>query len=506
MNLLLGKRADPVLIGGVGDEAVVEALITFDGKETVLTRSVTAAGKNKCLINGQLANVAMLAEIADGLVDFHGQHDHQALLKVSTHIKYLDGFAGEDLLVLRGRYEAEYADLKAVEADLDAISTAEKERLSQLDLMRFQIEEIERTAPIPGEDESLEKDLLVLKSAEMLAKAVSGAVDALKGIDDQAGGVDTIETAAHYLRIVAEIDEKLRKRGERLDELSIEAEEIARELASYRADIIFDPIRLEDTASRLDLIKTLKKKYGDTIEAILAYKDKAKAELEKIQNSGVKLGDLTQRRKELEESLHKVGDELTAKRRKSAALLEKTVEAELAGLNLKGCRFKVGFGETLDLTPSGKDRVEFLLSPNIGQGLKPLAKVASGGEVSRIMLALKIAFISADPVPVLIFDEIDSGIGGETAAAVGAKLKLLSSNHQVICITHLPQIAAYGNAHLHVSKSVVDGTTVTRITPLDGEGRVKELSRMLTGGASTAETSIKHARELLSSARGEQSE
>lgn len=506
MNLLLGKRADPVLIGKAGDEALVEALIVADGQENVLARSVTTAGKNKCFINGQLANAGMLAEIADGLVDFHGQHDHQALLKVSTHLTYLDGFGGEDLLAVKEKYETDYAELMAVESELDAISAAERERLGQLDLMRFQVQEIERTAPEPGEDESLEKELLVLKSAETLAQAVSGAIGALNGIEDEAGGAGAIDTAARFLETVAGIDETLKKQGERLGDLAIEAGEIARELTSYRADIVFDPLRLEEAASRQDQIKTLKRKYGDTIEAVLEYKDKAKAELEKIENSEVKLEDLTKRRKDLEEALHSLGDSLTAGRRKASAVLEKTVEAELAGLNLKGCRFKVGFGETLDLTPTGKDRVEFLLSPNVGQGLKPLAKVASGGEVSRIMLALKIAFIGADPVPVLIFDEIDSGIGGETAAAVGAKLKQLSSRHQVICITHLPQIAAYGDAHLFVAKSVVDGATVSKIDSLDNEGRVNELSRMLTGGESTAETSKRHARELLSAAREEPSE
>jgi DNA repair protein RecN (Recombination protein N) len=501
MNLLLGKRADPVLIGAAGDEAEVEALLDVKGQETVLARSVTAAGKNKCYINGQLANVGMLAEIADGLVDFHGQHDHQALLKVATHLTYLDGFGGDELLKLRATYETAYAEFTAVETELETISAAERERLGQLDLMRFQVEEIERTNPQPGEDEALEKELLVLKSTETLAKAVNGAIDALKGQDETVGGADALTIAARDLDPVSHIDEGLKTYAEKLQSLAIEAEEIARELSGYRAGIQFDPARLNEAEARLDHIKTLKKKYGDAIENVLEYKDKAKQELEKIEDSGARLEELNKRRRELEKSLYVLCDDMTRKRRMAANALEKTVEAELAELNLTGCRFKVGFGEMMDLTPTGKDRVEFLLSPNVGQGLKPLAKVASGGEVSRIMLALKIAFIKADPVPVLIFDEIDSGIGGETAAAVGAKLKQLAANHQVICITHLPQIAAYGNAHLYVSKSVKDGSTHTAVAMLSEEGRVNELARMLTGGETTAATSKQHARELLAAAR-----
>jgi DNA repair protein RecN (Recombination protein N) len=501
MNLLLGKRADPVLIGAAGDEAEVEALINAGGRETVLSRSVTAAGKNKCFINGQLANVGMLAEIADTLVDFHGQHEHQALLKVATHLSYLDGFGGAELLAVRATYETAYAEFTAIENELTAISAADRERLGQLDLTRFQVEEIERTAPEPGEDEALEKELLVMRSVETLAQAVSGALNALRGEDDTAGGADALTTAAKDLTPVAAIDETLKDKAERLTSLAIEADEIAHELAGYRAGIQYDASRLNEVEARLEYIRILKKKYGETIEDVLKYKDKAKAELEKIEDSGARLEGLTKRRKELEGSLYNLCDEMTAKRRLAAGALEKTVEAELAQLNLIGCRFKVGFGETMDLTPGGKDRIEFLLSPNVGQPLKPLAKVASGGEVSRIMLALKIAFIQADPVPVLIFDEIDSGIGVETAAAVGAKLKQLSEKHQVICITHLPQIAAYGGNHLYVSKSVREGATFTRVSALSEEGRIDELARMLTGGEATAASSKQHARELLSAAR-----
>ncbi|MFH1736758.1 MAG: DNA repair protein RecN, partial [Actinomycetota bacterium] len=270
---------------------------------------------------------------------------------------------------------------------------------------------------------------------------------------------------------------------------------------SKRAELIFDQARLEEAASRLEMIKNLKKKYGTTIEEVLEFGAKAKRELEHIEEGDAKIAELTGRRDELEAEAQKLAEALTSLRVKTSAALEKTVESELEGLSLKGCRFKTSFADTLDLTATGRDRAEFLISPNVGTGLKPLAKVASGGEVSRIMLALKIAFIKADPVPVLIFDEIDSGIGGEIAANVGQKLKRLADSHQVICITHLPQIASFGDAHLFVDKKIKGGVSVTTVKALDEAGRVEELSRMLTGGEATAETSRRHAKELLGAAR-----
>ncbi len=501
MNLLLGKRADPVLIGVYGEEAVVEASLTDKTGDMILARSVTTSGKNKCYLNGHLANVAMLAERAGAMIDFHGQHEHQALLQVAAHIDYLDGYGGDELTALRGKYDSAYAELRDIESQLDKVTSAERDRLGRLDLTRFQVDEIERAGLVPGEDAVLEQELILMRSSERLARGITAALAALSGEDDTPGGAAALDAAAKELSALASIDDRLAAAAGRLAGLSLETADAAGDLASYRSDIVFDPARLAEADGRLDMIKNLKRKYGDSIPAVLEFRDKAKQELELIEDSGAKLKSLGARLKELEKVLHDLAGHLSDLRHQAAVELEKTVEDELGDLNLPGCRFKVGFGDTLDLTPAGRDRVEFLISPNIGQGLKPLTKIASGGEVSRIMLALKIAFIKADPVPVLVFDEIDSGIGGETAAAVGAKLKLLAGAHQVICITHLPQIAAYGDAHLYVAKEVRDKITVSNVKTLDEASRVEELSRMLTGGASTAETSRQHARELLQAAR-----
>jgi len=398
-------------------------------------------------------------------------------------------------------YTDMFNELKNIESRLEEISLIDQDRISRAELTAFQSEEIERADLTPGEDETLETEIVLLKSSENLAKAAEAALEALRGSDEQAGGLQALEAAASELGALAAIDPSLKSEAERLKELAIEVDDLARGISSYRQDIVFDPRRLDEAAQRSELIKTLKRKYGLSIEDILLFKDKAKQELELMQDSEAATRDLQKQREELEPKLHEMAALISDIRHKAAGGLEKTVERELEQLNLKGCRFKVGFGDTLDLTASGRDRVEFLLSPNVGQGMKPLAKTASGGEISRIMLALKIAFIEADPVPVLVFDEIDSGIGGETAAAVGAKLKQLSLLHQVICITHLPQIAAYGDAHYFVSKSVMDGVTATFVKSLNEDGRVEELSRMLTGGAQTEETSRRHAMELLNAAR-----
>lgn len=501
MNLLLGKRADPVLISGDGDEALVEAAINSDGEELVLARSITGDGKNKCYLNGRLATLTMLTEKTERLVDFHGQHEHQALLKTATHLAYLDAFGGDLLLDAKRRYEDVFSKLKATELELDDLTTVEQDRRGRVDLTRFQVDEIEHALLKPGEDEDLEKELLIMRSAEKLARGLNDALNSLQGSDETAGAAAALDSAGKDLEKLAGVDNSLQPAAGRLKELAIEADDVARELGSKSTELIFDQARLEEAASRLEMIKNLKKKYGTTIQEVLEFGAKSKRELEHIEEGDARISELKSRRDELEAEAQKLAEALTSLRVKTSAALEKTAESELNGLSLKGCRFKTSFTDTLDLTATGRDRVEFLISPNVGTGLKPLAKVASGGEVSRIMLALKIAFIKADPVPVLIFDEIDSGIGGEIAANVGQKLKTLAASHQVICITHLPQIASFGEAHLFVDKKIKGGVSVTTVKALDEAGRVEELSRMLTGGEATAETSKRHAKELLVAAR-----
>lgn len=503
MNLLFGKRADPILIGSRDKEAMVEASFSTDSSEMILSRLVSKEGKNKCYINGKLATLAMLAEIGDEMVDFHGQHEHQALLKVSTHLDYLDRFGGESVLKMREKLEEGYAELKRLREEMDELRVSERDRISRLDLLKFQIDEIKKAELRAGEEEELERERLLLQNAEKLHQAIRTAREALMQDDVPAqaglGAGENIDIAAQSLSSIAHIDEIPKKMSERLEQLSYEIQELTSELRSYSDSINFDPQRLDEVESRLSVISLLKKKYGDTIEEILHYKEQAEKDLASLENSATRLADLEKEEKKREQVLQEHALSLSGERKKLAKKLEQDVEKELKELNLKHCRFKVNFDREEELTSYGVDKVEFLISPNPGESLKPLAKIASGGEVSRIMMALKIALIKADPVPILLFDEIDVGIGGKTAAEVGKKLVYLSSSHQIVCITHLPQIASFADSHFFVSKEVKEKQTTTKVAALDSKGKLEELSRMLSG-VGVSDITKKHAEELLLSA------
>lgn len=501
LNLLFGRRADPVLIGSHDKEALVEASFSDDGGELILSRLVSREGKNKCYANGKLATLTQLAEIGERMVDFHGQHEHQNLLHVSTHLGYLDRFGGDPLMSAAARVLEGYGELKAVRQEIEELTTSERERISRLDLAKFQIDEIGKAGLRAGEDEKLERERMILQNAEKLHQAVEAARQALTAGDagEGAGAVDQLEAAARSLSAIAGIDETPKKLSESLQEMSYQANEAAAELRVYEESVEYSPERLDEIESRLSVLSLLKKKYGNTIDEILAYKKKIEQDVERLEGSGERLADLAEREKAMLSSLGKEATALSDERRKLARTLEQDVERELKELNLKHCRFKVDFSREEDITEHGIDKVEFLISPNPGEPLKPLAKIASGGEVSRIMLALKIVLIKADPVPILVFDEIDSGIGGKTAAEVGRKLAYLASTHQILCITHLPQIASFADSHFFVSKTTKAGHTETKVVGLDAKGKLGELSRMLSGVGETDITK-KHAAELLTTA------
>lgn len=503
MNLLFGKRADPILIGSRDKEALVEASFSTDSSEVILSRLVSKEGKNKCYINGKLATLAMLAEMGDKMVDFHGQHEHQALLKVSSHLDYLDRFGGESFLEIRERLGQGYQELKRLREEMDELRISERDRISRLDLLKFQIEEIKKADLKMGEEEELERERLLLQNAEKLHQAISTARQALIQDDVPAqaglGASENIEVASQSLSSIAHLDEVPKKMAERLEELSYEIQELASELRTYSDSISFDPQRLDEVESRLSVISLLKKKYGDTLKEILQHQKQAEKDLSSLENGATRLADLEKEEKKRQQVLEEQALSLSGERKKLAKKLEQDVEKELKELNLKNCRFKISFAKEEELTLHGFDKVEFLISPNPGESLKPLAKIASGGEVSRIMLALKIALIKADPVPSLIFDEIDSGIGGKTAAEVGKKLVYLSSSHQIVCITHLPQIASFADSHFFVSKEVKQKETTTKVVALDSKGKLEELSRMLSG-VGVSDITKKHAEELLLSA------
>ncbi|MFZ3062835.1 MAG: DNA repair protein RecN [Actinomycetota bacterium] len=501
MNLILGKRADPILIGPKGDEALVEA--SFSHPELILSRLVSKEGKNRCYVNGKLATLSMLAEIGEDLVDFHGQHEHQVLLKIPTHLDYLDRFGGEELLDLKDRFEQGYQELKGIERERESLSLSERERVNRIDLLKFQVDEIEKANLVADEEESLHRERMLLQNAEKLYAAVDSAYRSLQKEEvTEAGAIENLQMAVDSLSSIAEIDEVPRKMAETLETCLYEIQELAHALREYRDSVQFDPQRLQEVEERLSQITLLEKKYGGSIAEMLKFQQEARAELARLEGSASRLEELDEIVAGRQSRLREMASSLSMRRKKVASRLEEEVEEELKELNLKNCRFEVGLDSEEGLTSHGIDRVEFMISPNVGEDLKPLVKIASGGEISRIMLALKISLVKADPVPILIFDEVDQGIGGKTAAAVGSKLAYLSNSHQIITITHLPQIASFADRHFVVSKKVHGKATETTVEVLDSRGKREELARMLSG-VGVSDITKKHAEELLATATAE---
>lgn len=501
MNLLIGKRADTMLIGRGDKEALVEAAVETTEGEHVLGRTVSVDGKNKCQIDGRLATVAMIAEMMDKVVDFHGQHEHQALLKPPNHIAYLDEFAGDRLALVKQGYKTLYERCLTLKKMLEDLKMSEEQRAAKIDLLRFQIDEVEKAELKEDEDQTLEKERLKVQNVERLKQALFEAKIALAGDDsEELGSLDGLRVAAESLKRLHGVDDQIAEVGEKLEETLFAAHEVNSQIKEYLEEIEFDSARLTEIEDRLHEIKTLKKKYGGSIEEALRYKDQAKDELDVLLASDTKIDQIERDLKQNEAEIADSGGKLSAIRRDSAAELETSVEKELKDTGLKDCGFTVICEQEEDYKVNGKDKVEFLISPNAGESPKPLAKIASGGEASRIMLALKIALTKADPVPILIFDEIDSGVGGKTAAKVGAKLSYLSRDHQVIAITHLPQIAAFADSHYQVSKAKKGERTLTFVKRLDKTGRLKELTRMLSG-IDVSDITRSHASELLEDAQ-----
>jgi len=550
VSLVLGGRADPTMVRAGADRALVEAIFRLEparqealrpileregleGDEPdllVLSREIRAEGRSICRVNGRAVTLALLREVAEGLVDIHGQSEHLSLLRVREHIFLLDRFAG--LEPLRARVAGLVEQVRAVRRERIALEQDEKERARRIDLLQYQIAEIEVAHLQPGEEEELAEERVRLANAEHLALLLAEALRALdEGGAEGTAATDLLGRAVRALEGLARIDGTLAPRLQEAEELLYRLQDLAAGLRDYRRRVEYNPRRLAEVEERLDLIRRLKRKYGATVAEVLDYARRAAAELEAITHSEERIADLLAQEEHLLAELGHVVLELSARRREAARRLAAGIERELQDLRMAGARFDVEFRweedpKGIPLTPdllaqyglervgpagriafdaTGIDRVEFLVSPNPGEPLKPLAKIASGGETSRLMLALKAVLCRVDETPTLIFDEIDQGIGGRVGATVGEKLWRLSTAgpdgglaHQVLCVTHLPQLAGFGDAHLRVEKIPLEGRTVTRVTALEGPARVEELAQML--GAS-GESAYRSAEEILEEAR-----
>ena len=527
--MLIGGKADTTFVRTDSDAAFVEALFQLTGPEkeavhfilnreelmddpnyVTLMREVRKEGRSVARINGRTVNVGLLKELGALLIDIHGQAEHLSLLDPRAHLGLLDRYAEVGLPL--GDYRQTYRTLLNLRRDLSDLRKAQSDADRRIEILTYQAEEIESARLKAGEDEELRKERDRLANAESLAQNAQEALAVLdEGSPETPAATDLIGQAAQALATLAKIDEGQAQMAEQAELLLETISDVIHSLRDYLEEIEFNPKRLEDVEERLDVIHTLTRKYGGNISAVIAYSTEARKQLETITGAAERINELEMQEAKLLEKLARQGGTLSEKRKSAATEMGKGIEAELNDLKMQSARFGVDFQTKPDLNgipmtdgtriafdQNGFDRAEFLIAPNPGEGLKPLAKIASGGETSRLMLGLKNVMAKADEVPSLIFDEIDQGIGGRVGLVVGHKLWNLSRTHQVFCVTHLPQLAAFGDQHYQVQKIVDNGRTLTRVENLNGEARLLELSQML---GEVGEGTLRSAHELMQVAR-----
>ncbi len=524
IELLLGGRADSNVIRSGEETASVEGDFVLENDalaevrpilereglwdgETLLTlgREVRREGRNIARVNGRTVNLAILRDVGQILVDVHGQSEHLSLLRIREHLRLLDRFAGVE--EKRGKFSGMAEELQRVRGELERIRAGEREAARHADMLQYQIGEIDAARIQPGEETALLEERTRLANAEQLAQLADQAIAALDSEgEENRPASDLLGEAARSLAALSKIDLSLNSARESGQALLDQAAELARDLRAYRESIEFNPRRLEQVEERVELLRNLKRKYGDTLEAVARHAEQARTELEGITHADQRRAELEAQEKILLTNLGVLGAELSRARRSAADELARGIETELTDLKMAGAKFSVDqtwredpegafVGERrVAFDSTGLDGIEFLVAPNPGEGLKPLVKVASGGETSRLMLAMKSVLARADRTPTLIFDEIDQGIGGRVGMTVGRKLWRLTPRHQVLCVTHLPQLAAYGDQHLHVEKTVQGKRTLTRVHKLEGRERVSELAAML---GTLSETTRESAEEIL---------
>lgn len=531
LGLALGGRASREMVREGAETASVQAAFSLnpaspalmeilqelglqDGfdpreEELIIRRDLSLQGPNRCWINGRLVTVAQLQRLAAALVEVHGQLDQQTLLQSREQLRLLDQFGAAEIGPALAAYQDAYRRWKEAQQALEAVQMDEGERARRIDLLRYQINEIDGVAPAAGEDKALQEERQVLLHAGKLLEAVEGAYGLLYAGDGRRAAADGVAEAVSLLERAAATDPRLGELLAPLQEALVALQDSAPRLRRYIEGLDVEPQRLEQVESRLAALEGLKRKYGPSLEEVQAFRAQAAAQLEELEGAADRRAALEQALEEAESALFQAASRLSALRQRWARRLEEAVGRELQGLGLGEPRLVVHLtqpvpaaaeglwreGTGLLPQPFGADRVELLFSGNRGESPKPLAKVASGGELSRIMLAIKTVLAQVDEVPTLIFDEVDAGIGGETAQAVGARLSSLASHRQVLCITHLPQIAARAHRHFVVRKDMSGSRTRVTVERVEGDERVRELARML--GASREASSLQHARNLL---------
>jgi DNA repair protein RecN (Recombination protein N) len=536
VSLLLGSRGTTDTIRAGAERAIVDGtffldreaqaavnpLLEEDGLEgddpaiLNLGREIRLEGRNVCRVNGRAVSLKVLSGFGERLVDIHGQTEHLSLMRVREHVELLDRYG--DLWALRDEIASLVHRLRTVRRELSDLRRDERELARRVDLLQYQVSEIDAARLDPDEEQELTRERTRLANAEQLVASAEEAYHALyEGTEEQAAAVDLLQIAARALAALVRLDPSIGALGEAADAVTFQIEDLTESLRDYRDGIEFNPRRLNQVDDRLALIHSLQRKYGDTVEDVLAFAERARQELDNIEHSEERIAEFEAEEDQLLHQIGQIGVDLSAQRREAGERLAAGIEAELDELSMTGAEFGIDIawrddpegayveGRRVAFDLTGLDHVEFLVAPNVGEPLKPLVRIASGGETSRLMLALKTVLAQADRTPTLIFDEIDAGIGGRVGSIVGHKLwglttgdGSLACRHQVLCVTHLPQLASYGDLHLGVRKGIVGDRTVTAVQYLGGDEREQEIAGML--GAITVRTRAS-AREMLASSQ-----
>ena len=464
-----------------------------EGGVVTILRRMTADGKNSCRVNGVPVSLAQLKSLGKLLIGIHGQHDSLQLMDEGYHLSFLDLFSENE--ALREQYRAKFDEMNSIRGEIDALTMDEAAKARKAEMLQFQINELESAALVPGEDAKLKERAAELRNFGRIADAVNTAHGALNGGTDSSGALDMVYEAAESLRSLANISEKYSELASRLKEVEYLLEDCSREVSALSDGLEFSPQEQDEVESRLDQLHRLGKKYGADVEDMLRFLEDCKAELGKIQQSSDEIERLEKELNKAKHEMEALAALLTENRRKNAEVLRARILEELSGLDMGKLRFEIEI-EPKEPDATGADQVRFLMSANAGETLKPISKIASGGELSRIILGMKNVLAEKEPITTMVFDEVDTGVSGRAALRVACKLAVLSSEKQVFCVTHLPQIAAMADTHFSVEKSEHDGRTFTDITALDREGRKRELAR-LSGGTEPTQAMLDSAEELI---------
>ena len=500
VSLALGSRADTAFVRSGREKATIQMIADYKGTEYIITREISAAGRNLCKVNDEIVTLGHLSMLCKKIADIHGQYDHQSLLNPEYHIRLVDLYKKDIINPAKEEVAALYENYASLRNELKALVTQANKDRREKDFMEYEFSELEAAQLRVGEDDELEDEISLLQNSEKIYDNLSNAY--MISCDDEYSVQTALKKVSDLLAETGEFSQELSELSSRMSELYYEFEDACHSIRDCRDRTVFSPEDLDTAIARIEVLNKLKNKHGRSIAELIEYRDELGEKLSRIENSSDIKEKLESKLLECRKALISACNRLSEARKASAAELETKITSELQQLNFNDADFHISFSTADSFSAAGTDIVEFMITTNKGESLKPLSKIASGGEMSRIMLAFKKIIGDYDEIPTMIFDEIDSGISGIAASIVGRKLKEIAQNHQIICITHLPQIAAFGEHNYRIEKKSDDKMTFTTVTPLSQEGKTDEIARLL-GGANITDTTLQSARELIASSETE---